>query len=222
MKTYTFCILILLLNSCVTISNKKNLIDINDVGDEQSKIKKEGYYYMESEEDAYPYFKNKYGGFSQELTKGYKQKIIVPILLNNDGSFQTMGSCSGFQDNLVFNFKKICNLNDDNSILSAKLHFECIIRNRKKDNSILGNGVFKTYKNKQIIIQHYSMYRAGQFHLVEEKGFIINDSCFNLVTRYDYRLKKTENINETYYFQSLQEKPKYENYIIKHKNKFTK
>ncbi len=206
------------LTSCLIIYHKRHVLNLNKVGDKLRPIRTDGYYYQELEKKTFPYYKNKYGGYSQDSSKPYVQKQIEPLTLHKDGSLLTFGISTGFQENRFFDFFANCGLIDFNSIDNAKKHFECDIEHYEDRYPIWGKGVFKT-ENDEIVIQYYVNY-IGAYYLVEKKGIILNDSSFILKTRLDYYSNYRKDINEIYNFQHFDIKPDSTNYILKHKRKF--
>lgn len=209
---------LLTLTSCMVVNHKKYVINLDKVGDKLRPIRTDGYYYQEREEMTFPYFKNSYGGFSQDSTKPYLQKQIRPLTLHKDGTLLTFGISTGFQENYAFDYSTNCGLLDQNTFDNAKKHFECDIKNYKDRYPIWGKGVFKTEKN-EIIIQYYVNW-IGAYYLVEKKGDILNDSTFVLKKVFDYKLNEGKDINEQYKFQQFDIKPDSTNYIMKHRPKF--
>ena len=214
-NTRLYLFVLLILTSCMVIMHKKYVINLDKIGDKLRAIKTDGYYYEERERKAFPYYKNSYGGFSQDSTKPYLQKQIRPLTLHKDGSLLTFGFSTGFQENYMFDYSANCGLFDQNSLDNAKKHFECDIRYYKDRYLIWGKGVFKTEKN-EIIIQYYINW-IGTYYLLEKKGEILNDSTFVLKKLFDFKLNESKDINELYKFQHFDIKPDSTNYIIKHK-----
>jgi hypothetical protein len=221
MKKYlTYILILFLLNSCFVVYHKENVLNLNERGDKLQSLKMKGYYYLEFEKNTYPYFKNHYGGFSQDSSKPYHQKIIKPIILNKNGTVRTFSYQSGLQENLIFDYGQNCRLNDVNSIQSAKEHFECVLNNDNDKFTVWGKGVFRT-DNSGVVIQYYINW-IGDYYLQEKKGQILNDSTFVLTELFDYKLNKSDTINELYKFQRFDNKPDSTNFITKHPKKFRK
>jgi hypothetical protein len=208
----------LFLTSCMVVNHKKHVINLNKVGDRLKPLCTAGYYYQEREEITFPYFKNQFGGYTQDSTKPYLQKQIRPLTLYKDGTLLTFGISTGFQENYAFDYSTNCELQDYNSFDNARKHFECDIRHYKNRYPIWGKGVFKTEEN-EIIIQYYVNW-IGAYYLVEKKGKILSDTSFVLNKSFDYKLNKAKDINELYKFQKFDIKPDSTNYIMKHRRKF--
>jgi hypothetical protein len=213
-------------SSCITIYNKNKVIDLNEIGDRQNKLRKNGYYYRTSEIETFPYYKNTYGGFSQDTTKPYRQIRILPVSLYANGSTIKHGSYSGLTENAAFDFGIKCKLQDNNSLESAFAHFECYAQNLppkklnfiNKKAEIWDQGIFQV-SNDEIKIQIF--YNSmGNYYLYEETGKIINDSTFTLSRAKDFETGEEISINETYKFRRMDNFPDIPNYIIKHKSKF--
>jgi len=228
MKFKPYFILILMFTSCIAIKNKKNLMNINDIGLTKNELKLNGYYYQDKSYKTYPYYKNQYGGYSQDSTKEYNQIRILPIFLDSNGSAEKQGSISGMQDNLGFNYIAKCSLEDNNTIESAFEHFECILNNRpesklnfiNKKAEIWSQGVYKVNGSEIAIQIFYNV--MGDYHLYEERGNVLNDTTFILTSAIDYQDGKTFEIEKKYHFKEMNNMPKIESYILKNKNKFEK
>lgn len=202
----------------MVVKHKKYVINLDKVGDSLRPIRTDGYYYQEREEMTFLYYKNSYGGFSQDTTKPYLQKQIIPLVLYKDGSLLTFGTSTGFRESYAFDYTLNCGLFDFNSTDNAKKHFECDLRYYKNKYPIWGKGVFKTEKD-EIIIQYYVNW-LGDYYLVEKKGEILSDTSFVLTKRFDFKLNKGKDINEVYRFEQFDNKPDSTNYIMKHRRKF--
>ena len=210
--------ILILFNSCFVVNHKKNVLNKVERGDPNKQIKLNGYYYREFEKKAFPYYKNEYGGFSENKNEPYEQKLIEPIILNSNGTVRTFSSQSGLQENLVFDFELNCGLSDSNSTESAIEHFECKLNNDNDRFEVWGKGVFKVNKSK-VLIQYYINW-IGDYYLREKKGEILTDSTFILKEKYDYKLDTTYQINETYKFRKFENKPDSTNFITKHPKRF--
>lgn len=219
-KNILYTLILFIFYSCYVVNHKKNVINLSDSGDKLHPINTNGYYYQEKEKLAYPYFKNHYGGFSQDSTQPYQQKIIIPLILNKNGTVRTFGYSNGFQENRVFNYTSECNLLDINTFKSAQEHFECEIANDENRFPIWGKGVFKT-ENSKIIVQYYINW-IGNYYLREKKGKILNDSTFVLTESFDYKLNQRDSINELYKFKYYINKPDSTSLITKHPKRFGK
>lgn len=203
-------------------------MNINSIGLTANELKLNGYYYQEKSYETYPYYRNEYGGYSQDKNKKYNQIRILPIVLYPDGSANKLSSFSGMQDNSAFNYGIKCSLEDNNTIESAYEHFECYLKNRPEDNYIFINkkaeiwsqGVFKTDENKIVLQIFYNS--RGNYYLYEESGKIINDTTFILNKAKDFETGKEFEINKKYMFKAMGDMPKIESYILKNKNKFDK
>ncbi len=217
-KIILYLLILPFLNSCYVVNHKKNVINLNDSGDKLHPINTNGYYYQEKEKMAYPYFKNHYGGFSQDSTRQYQQKVIVPLILNKNGTVRTFGYSNGFQENRVFDYATECGLLDINTFENAKKHFECDIVNDENRLMIWGKGVFKTEDSK-ILVQYYVNW-IGNYYLIEKKGKILNDSTFILTESFDYKLNEKNSINELYKFEYYKNKPDSTSLITKHPKRF--
>ena len=116
--------------------------------------------YQEKSYKTFPYYRNVHGGYSQDFTKEYIQIRILPIILYSDGTAEKQSSISGMQDNLAFDYKTKCSLEDNNTLKSAFKHFKCLLNNRTEDNynfinkkaEIWSQGVYKTNES-EIIFQ---------------------------------------------------------------------
>ena len=219
-KYLKYILILLLFNSCYVVMHKKSVINIENRGDQNGKIKLDGFYYSEFEQDAFPYFKNDYGGYSEDKRNPYQQKAIEPIILNSNGTVRSFNNQSGFQENLVFDFKQNCGLEDKNTFENAIEHFECLLNNDNDRYDVWGKGVFSADKSK-ITIQYYINW-IGDYYLREKRGEILNDSTFVLSERYDYKLDTIYEINELYRFKRFRNKPDSTNFITKHPKRFGK
>ena len=223
-----YFILILIFTSCIAIKNKKDLMDINKIGLAKNELKLNGYYYLENNHKTFPYYKNEYGGYSQDTTKGYTQIRVSSLLLYADGSAHKLGSFSGMQDNAAFEYGDICALVDSNTIESAFEHFECYLKNMPEDNyfflnkkaEIWNQGVYKTNGDEIVLQIFYNV--MGDYNLYEERGKILNDTTFTLTSAIDYQDGKTFEIEKEYRFRKMDTIAKIESYILKNKNKFDK
>jgi hypothetical protein len=200
-------------------------MNINDIGLSKNELNLNGYYYQEQSYKTYPYYKNEYGGYSQDSTKEYNQIRILPIVLSSNGSAEKQGSISGMQENLVFNYKTKCSLESDNTLESAIKHFECLLNNRPENKlnfinnkaEIWSQGVYKVNGNEIAIQIFYNV--MGDYHLYEERGTVLNDTTFILTSAIDYQDGKTFEIEKEYHFKEMNNMPKIENYI-KHYHEF--
>ncbi len=198
---------------------------LDSIGVPNAQLKLNGYYYQEKSEEAYTYYRNSYGGYSQDSSKAFLQTRILPITLFKNGSVNKHGSFSGMQDNLGFEFSQ-CNLTDNNTLSSAFKHFECYLTNPPKSRAsfitkkaqIWGQGVFKIDGNTIVIQTFYNV--MGNYNLFEERGTIVNDSVFKLTTARDYRTDQTKSIKKTYRFKAYKNMPNIESYILSHPTKF--
>lgn len=95
---------LLILTSGMVINHMKYVINLDKVGDKLRPIRTDGYYYQERDKKTFPYYKNSYGGFSQDSTKPYLQKQIRPLTFYKDGSLLTFGFSTGFQENYMFDY----------------------------------------------------------------------------------------------------------------------
>ena len=211
-------LILLLFNSCFVVKHKKDVLNVNERGDLNNKMRLDGYYYREFEKKAFTYYKNEYGGYSENKSEPYQQKLIEPIILNSNGAVRTFSYMSGLQENLVFDFGQNCGLSDLNSTKSAIKHFECQLNNDKDRYEIWGKGVFKA-DDSNILIQYYVNW-IGDYYLQEQKGNILTDSTFVLTERYDYKLDTTYQIKELYRFRKFKNKPDSTSFITKHPKRF--
>jgi hypothetical protein len=225
-KAISISIFILSINSCITIHNKKFLQDLDEIGDPQKSLRLDGYYYYQYEVVNYPYDKNRYGGYSQNLKAPYNQVRIQPIVLNKNGSLEKIGSYSGLRENLTFDFKEYCYLSDENSLFSAQNHFECYIRIHPTDKSyfphfkseIWDQGVFHIKGNEIKLQVFYNV--SGNYYLYEERGIISGDTAFTLTSATDFQDGKKHEINRTFVFKKMADVPEIPSYILKHRKKF--
>ncbi len=211
---------------CITIYNKKKIIEIKESGDKQNQLKKNGYYYRAVDVETFPYYKNSQGVYSHDSTQPYRQIRIVPLTLFADGSAIKHGSFSGFNENLAFDFRIKCGLEDYNSQEAAFAHFECYVQNIpsqklnfiNKKAEIWNQGLFQV-SNDEIKIQIF--YNSmGNYYLHEETGKVINDSTFLLTKAKDFQNGKETQIHQIYKFRKMGNFPTIPSYILKHKSKF--
>lgn len=222
---YLIYILLLTFASCITVNNRSDVLDLDNIGDTDGFLKTKGYYYAELEQQAYLYYKNQYGGYSQDSSKPYMQKLIQPLILYENGGVENGSLTSGMKENLAN--QSTCGLADNNSVFFAKLYFECgLSRAGNADQNDFGTlyakGVFKAQRDK-IVVQYYGNYgppMIAEYYLIEKKGAILNDSTFVLKSMYNFRTKELIDINETYFYQAYSIKPDTENYILSHKKRF--
>ena len=199
---------------------------INEIGDRQNKLRKNGYYYQTLEIETYPYYKNSYGGYSQDSTKPYKQIRLYPIILFANGSTINYGSFSGLAENSAFNFGQKCNLTDSNTLQSSIAHFECYMQNLpplrlnfiNKKAEIWNQGIFQVSNNEIRIQIFYNS--IGNYYLYEKTGKVINDSTFSLSSVKDFQNGKEEKITEIFKFHEMNNLPVISSYILNHKSKF--
>jgi len=202
-------------------------MSLNNIGDSKT-LKKEGYYYTENYIKTNPYYRNEYGGYSRDSTISFNQVRISTLVLKSDGSAMKLGSYSGMQDNLAYNFGIKCNLQDNNTLESAFEHFECYVSELKNKNLIFLNskaeiwdqGIYKTENNTITIQIFYNT--IGDYYLYEERGIITNDSTFVLTSATDFQTGKKYEINKVYKFKKTENFPEIDNYILKNKKKFNK
>ena len=213
-----YFLILLLFNSCFVVKHKKNVVNIEERGDKNGQMKLDGYYYRVFEREAFPYYKNEFGGFTENKSEPYQQKLIKPIILNSNGTIRTFNYQSGLQENLDFDFEYNCGLSDLNSTKSSIEHFECKLNNDKNKYDVWGKGVFKV-GDSNILIQYYINW-IGEYYLREQKGKILTDSTFILTEQYDYKLDTTYQINEFYKFKKFKNKPDSINFITKHPKRF--
>ncbi len=229
MKNIFALLAIINFTSCVVIQNKKSLISLKSIGSDNKDILLDGYYYQEKTIQKGHYYKNKYGGYSEDSIK-YDQFRIAPLLLYSDGSANILYSFSGLQENTRFDFKAECGLLNNNSTESALKHFECYFRygyekDNKKDfiskkSQIWNQGVYKVSGSKITLQIFYNV--MGDYYLYEERGKIINDSTFLLTNATDFKTKKEYEINHLYKFRKMTDMPSIESYILNNSNKFNK
>ena len=201
-------------------------MSINDIGDSKNILRKDGYYYMIKEYDTNPYFINEYGGYSKDTANKFKQINISTLALYKDGSAMKLGTFSGMQDNLAFNFNIKCNLDDHNTLESAFEHFECFIKNNQDKGlnflnakaEIWNQGVYKIIDNEITLQIFYNS--MGNYFLYEEKGKILNDSTFVLENARDFQNGKDFRINKVFVLRRDDKFPYIPNYILKNKNDF--
>jgi hypothetical protein len=202
-------------------------MDIDEATTINSNFKLNGYYYLVNEIKSYPYYKNQYGGYSQDSTKGYKKVLIKPLLLFGDGSAYSPGYFSGMQDNLVFNFAN-CGLVDNNTIIGAQTHFECYVLNRpeqkynfmNRKGEIWNQGLFRVDGN---IIRLQIFYNVwGDYYLYEKTGQILADGSIKFIYAKDYQDNEEYGLEEIYYFKEFMIEPKFGSYIMKNKKEFNK
>jgi hypothetical protein len=216
---YTLAALLLMIfASCTIIHNRKNVLNSNEWGSKNQQMKIDGYYYSQSTTASFPYYKNKYGGYSQDSSRPYIQQLINPVIFYENGTAQTFGPRSGLQENAYFNYSDRCSLKDENTIARAKEFFECDIVHYKDRYRTWGKGVYKVLPG-EITIQYYINWR-GQYYLIEKKGEIINDSAFVLNQEYDHYLDEKKIINEIYIFQRFESKPASRSYLLKHRLRY--
>ena len=227
MKYIVLIFIALIMFSCVTVSNRSNVFNLNTIGNNEGVLKTNGYYYCELEEQAYPYYKNEYGGYSQDTSKPYIKKMIQPLLLYKNGGVHRWPLTSGMKENRYD--QMACGLPDDNSFFFAKVYFECsLMRGSKPDRGKFGTlyakGVFKTQQDK-IVVQYYECTgppMTADYYLIEKTGKILNDTTFVLKSMYNFRSKESTDINEVYLYQHYTIKPDSANYILNHKKRFKK
>lgn len=197
------------------------------IGTDNRSLKLYGYYYQEKEVKSHPYYRNKYGGYSQDSSVIFNEARIIPLILYPDGTAAAMDYFTGLQDNSAFDFKKTCALADRNTIESAFAHFECYLKNEEykirtnfitRKAQIWDQGVYRIENNKITIQTFYNL--TGNYYLYEESGDIINDSAFILKRKIDFRTGKESEISRVYTFRNMPDMPKIESYILKHKQKF--
>ena len=226
-KTILILTISLTLFSCISIRNKNNLFNLNEIGD-SIVLKKNGYYYLENYVKTNPYYRNEYGGYSRDSTIIFDQIRISTLSLKENGSAMKLGSFSGMQENLAYNFGVKCSLQDNNTLESAFEHFECYINKLEENNlnfinskaEIWDQGIYKiTNDTIKIQIFYNSM---GNYNLYEETGFVKNDTTFVLTNVTDYQNGKKHEINKVYKFKRMDNFPQIENYILKNKKKFNK
>ncbi len=218
MNKLIYILILLIFNSCYVVKHKKNVLNLKERGVQNEQLKLDGYYYRIYEREAFPFFKNVYGGYSENKSEPYKQKVIEPIILNSNGTARTFNTSSGFRENLIFDFENHCDLTDSNSYNNAIKHFECELNHDSDKYEIWGKGVYKVTKSK-ILIQYYINW-IGDYYLREKKGEILTDSTFILTERYDYKLDTTYQIDELYKFRTFKNKPDSTNFITKHPKRF--
>lgn len=213
--------------SCVTINNKNYLLPISELGLNQEKLQIDGYFYQVIESKAYPYYKNDYGGYSQDTSKGYQQTRIIPLILNANGTAYALGYFSGMQNNSTFNFE-VCGLFDNNSLVGAQTHFECYIQNQTKSkfnfmnkkSEIWNQGVY-TIQDKKIVLQiFYNVW--GDYFLYEKHGQVNEDGSIAFNYAKDYQNNTEHVINEKYFFRECLNMPEIESYILNNEAKFRK
>lgn len=222
MKIYIL-ILVFILTSCVTIYNKKKVMDINDIGLTKKELRLDGYYYQKGTAKTHPYVRDGHGGYYLDTSISYQQIRIVPCVLYSDGSVSKLGFYSGMKDNDAFNYNMKCSLLDNNTLESAFDHFECYLKNMKDKNynkkySIWNQGVYKIEDGKIVLQIFYNVW--GDYYLYEERGKILNDTTFVLDSAIDYQNGKTHDIHKEFHFNSMDNMPKIESYILNNKKKF--
>ena len=72
-KKVTYILILVLFNSCFVVNHKKDVLNKIERGDPNKEIKLNGYYYREFEQKAFPFYKNEYGGFSENKAEPYEQ-----------------------------------------------------------------------------------------------------------------------------------------------------
>jgi len=202
-------------------------MDINEATINNSKFKLNGYYYHVNEIESYPYYKNQYGGYSQDSTKSYTKILIKPLMLYGDGSAYLPDHFSGMQDNLVFNFAN-CGLVNNNNIIGAQTHFECYVLNRpekqynfmNRKGEIWNQGLFKVDGNTIKLQIFYNVW--GNYYLYEKTGHILADGSIKFIHAKDYQNNVEFDLEERYYFKEFMIEPKVESYIMKNKHEFNK
>lgn len=214
----SYFLILIFFNSCFVVHHKRSVLNENERGDNLNVLRIDGYYFRELEKEAYPYYKNEYGGISESKSEPYQQKLIEPLILNKNGSVRIFSETSGSQDDLWFDYSENCLLLDFNSIESAKQHFECLLNNDDDRYSIWGKGVFGV-DSTRILIQYYVNWR-GDYYLQEKSGEILNETSFILTERFDYKLDKRDMINELYLFQKFNKKPDSSSFITEHPRRF--
>lgn len=220
MKIYIL-ILVFILTSCVTIYNKKKVMDINDIGLTKNELRLDGYYYQKEIFQSHPY---KLSGNVQiiDTSQTYEQIRILPCVLYSDGSVSKLGSYSGVQDINAFRYDIKCSFSGNNTFDSAMEYFECYFKNMKERNnrksSIWDQGVYKVDGEKITLQIFYNVW--GNYYLYEERGRILNDTTFILNHAIDYQNGETYDIKEQFYFKKMDSMPKIESYIMNHKKKF--
>ena len=215
------------LSSCISIRNRDKLLSFNEIGDSKA-LRKEGYYYTENYIKTNPYYRNEYGGYERDSTLTFNQVRISTLSLKQNGSAMKLGSFSGMQDNLSYNFGIKCNLQDNNTLESAFEHFQCYVNELKKKNLIFLNskaeiwdqGVYKIENNTITIQIFYNS--IGDYSLYEEKGIIKNDSTFVLTNATDFQTGKKYEIKKEYKLKKMEDFPEIDNFILKNKKKFNK
>jgi hypothetical protein len=215
------------LSSCISIRNRDKLLSLNEIGD-SSVLRKDGYYYTENYIKTNPYHRNEYGGYERDSTITFNQVRISTLSLTQNGSAMKLGSYSGMQYNLSYNFGIKCNLQDNNTLESAFEHFQCYVTELQKKNLIFLNskaeiwdqGVYKIENNIITIQIFYNS--IGNYSLYEEKGIIKNDSTFVLTNATDFQTGKKYEIKKEYKFKKMEDFPEIDNYILKNKKKFNK
>ncbi len=219
----------ILFNSCVVIYNKENLTDLNKIGSKKNELKTNGYYYSILKQKEYNhYILDENDKYIIDSTK-FKEIIKVsPIILNYDGSAFNMPTFTGFQKNILFDFKTKCSLIDNNSLETALKHFECYYKNlpeekynfMNKNSEIWGQGVYNTEKKKIKIQTFYN--HIGNYYIMEKTGEIINDTTFILKKRVTLRTHKEFKTSEVYHFKYMDSLPETNSFIIRNKQKFKK
>ncbi|MFH6966597.1 hypothetical protein [Flavobacterium oncorhynchi] len=213
--------------SCISIKGKKELMSLNNIGDSNT-LRKDGYYYTESYVKTNPYYRNEYGGYVRDSTKTFYQVRISTLALKENGSAMKLGSYSGMQDNLAYNFGIKCDLPDNNTLESAFEHFQCYLTELKNKNlfflnskaEIWDQGIYKIENNAITIQIFYNT--IGDYNLYEETGIIKNDSTFVLTNATDFQTGKKHEINKVYKFKKMKNFPDIDNYVLKNKKKFSK
>jgi len=226
-KNILILVVSLCVASCFPIRNKKKVFNLNEIGD-SNLLKKNGYYYTESVEKAHPYYRNAYGGYSNDTTIIYDKIEISTLVLNENGSCMQLGIFSGMQENRSFNYEIKCALQSNNTKESALNHFECYFNKMsekklsfiKKNSDIWNQGVYKVFGDS-IKIQTYYV-SISIFYLYEEIGTIKNDTTFVLTNAIDYENGTKYKINKTYKFKKMDNRPEIASYILKNKKKFNK
>ena len=119
MKALLFLLLAAVAAGCVTIRNEDKLMSVKTIGQKSNELKLNGYYFRAVTVNKAPYYRNGYGGYSEDTTKKQEQIRVIPIVLYADGSAHIYSSFSGLQENSSFNYRVKCNLEELNTLQNA-------------------------------------------------------------------------------------------------------
>lgn len=198
MVKYLFLFFVLI--SCVSIKhNRNNLLRIQNVMNQDIKLKLDGFYYVENLSDVY----------SIDVLLLYKDGLIV-----NDGSFNGLSS-----NYCLTNTKKENSI--ENSIENYKSRLNFLKQSNKTplsckilENDLDGKGVFFVH-NDSIIIQYFkSDFKIknkdsfNDYFLHEYRGIILNDTLFKILKVVNYRNNLSKDVELVFKFMEHPHKPK--------------